>query len=83
MENFFKETISGFFETVNYKRGGGMIETLTFLILVCAIIYLNIYTIEVSPLLEKIAIGMMTYLIGRNTHPKIIDNNDLEKEGKK
>lgn len=73
MNNFINDTIGGVVKTLDFKRGGGVIESLIFVMLIAAVIYLNIFNIEVSPLLEKIVIGILTYWVGRNT-------NVIEKE---
>ena len=65
--NQIKQTIKGVGDTLIPSKGRGMVESGIFCFLIVAIVAFNYLNIEVSDLLEKIAIGMLTYMVGVNT----------------
>ena len=65
--NQIKQTFKGVGDSLIPSKGRGIVESGIFCFLIVAVVAFNYLNIEVSDLLEKISIGMLTYMIGVNT----------------
>ena len=57
----------GIKETVNPKGGQGMVESIVILIIVIAVVYMNIQSIEIDPIVGNGFALIAGWLFGRNT----------------
>ena len=66
-----KELVKGVSDTVNPKKGSGVIESIVILLIVISVIAMNILDIEIDPIVAS-SFGMVAgYLFGHNAISKV------------